>query len=340
MEEDSISMLPDEVIEVILSRLTITEAARTSILSSRWRHNWRYFSGSLDFDGHLMYLFSHIWRIKLEELDKFLPKERDKFISGVNQVLKSIQSPTLEGLRICFDMTDHSSAVDGWVQYAIQKKVKKLELDLSYFPPELELDDELDLWHDELDDEFYVDLYDDLLFQYDISSVLLNFTSLISLHLKFVDVSGESLECLLSSCPYLEELAVTRSRSLKSLRVSMPSSKLKRLEITNCNKLKTLQLNVKSLVSFVYTGTGRQMTALYRSFPLLVELSLASFYSVFVFEDFHHLFPYLSQLKMLKLEFIGYHVSCLTLGNMTELGRLKITRFKVKFRYILYRKLT
>ncbi|KAK9665524.1 hypothetical protein RND81_14G117900 [Saponaria officinalis] len=37
---DPISKLPDEILAMILNPLPLREAARTSILSKRWRHVW------------------------------------------------------------------------------------------------------------------------------------------------------------------------------------------------------------------------------------------------------------------------------------------------------------
>ncbi|KDO38431.1 hypothetical protein CISIN_1g047554mg [Citrus sinensis] len=42
--DDRIGKLPDDILISILSRLTIDEAARASVLSYRWRYSWRFFT--------------------------------------------------------------------------------------------------------------------------------------------------------------------------------------------------------------------------------------------------------------------------------------------------------
>ncbi|KAK2368379.1 putative F-box/LRR-repeat protein [Trifolium repens] len=52
-EADSISNLPDILLSSIISSLTITEAARTSTFSQRWKTLWKY-SSNLNFDQSQM----------------------------------------------------------------------------------------------------------------------------------------------------------------------------------------------------------------------------------------------------------------------------------------------
>lgn len=282
MEVDYISMLPDHIIADILSRLTITEAARTSILSVRWRHLWRFFSGFLDFDGSS----------NLEELEdiwymdsKLISEERDKFRSCVDQVMKSLQNSTIEGLRICFDMGNESHIVDGWVQFAIQRKVKRLELDL-----------------------FISSLNQNGHKPFVVPS-LLNFTRFRSLHvlrLSNVDVSEELLEYFLSSCLSLETLAICL-RSLMSLKVSNTSS-LKQLEIIRCHNLKSLEISAKNLVSLKYFGYD--ISIHYKHIPNLREISFKGPLVDRVFRDFFHLSSYdHSQLKVLEIESVTFRVT-------------------------------
>lgn len=127
---DRISLLPVGIIAAILCRLSMAEAARTSILSVRWTHLWTYFNGYLDFDGSIMMHELKTNRDRGLGVE-LVHEERERYRSWVDGVLKSLQNKTVEGLRICFDV-GNASYVDGWVQFGIEKKVKKLELDLIH----------------------------------------------------------------------------------------------------------------------------------------------------------------------------------------------------------------
>ncbi|XP_059666194.1 putative F-box/FBD/LRR-repeat protein At5g52460 isoform X1 [Cornus florida] len=71
--KDKISGLPDEVLVSILSLWTMKEAARTSLLSKRWRYMWTYIKG-LNFDAlHIIY--------EVLRGDKELEVERSLYLS-------------------------------------------------------------------------------------------------------------------------------------------------------------------------------------------------------------------------------------------------------------------
>ncbi|KAK9217529.1 hypothetical protein WN943_006156 [Citrus x changshan-huyou] len=101
--DDRISQFPVDILAIVVSRLTMKEAARTTTLSSRWRCLWNWFSGCLNFDNPLT--MAHLKakaRLGLE--GELLEIERLKFMSWLNQVLGSHQGELIEGLRICFDV--------------------------------------------------------------------------------------------------------------------------------------------------------------------------------------------------------------------------------------------
>ncbi|KAF7836171.1 lysophospholipid acyltransferase LPEAT2-like [Senna tora] len=122
------------------------------------------------------------------------------------------------------------------------------------------------------------------------------------LRLSYVEVSGEDLEYLLSSCSLLETLAVMNSSH----------SKLKQLQLISCRFLLTLEISAANLVSFTY-NVGHGM-------PYYDEVLPSSIISI----DYKHI-PNLKQLcfgganrdVLLNnfLELATYdHLSCLKIG--------------------------
>ncbi|KAJ0014177.1 hypothetical protein Pint_20646 [Pistacia integerrima] len=59
MEQDRISELPDEILHHILSFMATKFAVQTSILSTRWRHLWKFIS-TIDFDSFPYHPFCSI----------------------------------------------------------------------------------------------------------------------------------------------------------------------------------------------------------------------------------------------------------------------------------------
>ncbi|KAL8526786.1 hypothetical protein ACS0TY_015848 [Phlomoides rotata] len=111
--DDWLSGLPDDVLIDILSSLSLREAARTSVLSSRWTNLWRH-SSCLNFDG-----------------DELCNDERREYIDWVNSVLRSHKAPRLDEFRICFDLDESCrKAVTSWLEFAFARRVQRLELTL------------------------------------------------------------------------------------------------------------------------------------------------------------------------------------------------------------------
>ncbi|KAH7846725.1 hypothetical protein Vadar_017407 [Vaccinium darrowii] len=197
--EDYICRLPDEILVIILSALSMREVAQTSILSRRWRYLWTFFAGIFDFDGS-----ETLFRFKWNE--KSLKLERMRFVSWVNQVLRSHQGPSVDELKVCFDLDNHyKAAIDGWIEFAMRKEIRKLDLDLN-------------------------EDYSALLIQREFyafpSHLLKNFTLglLTNLRLSYVSVTGEVLEYLLSHVPFLRVLHVRCSpENLQSFKYDGPN---------------------------------------------------------------------------------------------------------------------
>ncbi|MFS7918014.1 putative F-box domain, leucine-rich repeat domain superfamily, F-box-like domain superfamily [Helianthus anomalus] len=121
---DFISRMPDDILIMVLSRLSVKEAVVTSILSTRWRFLWCNLK-TLNFDA----------RQALDNIDndfRFYLLERYKYTKQVNGVIRSYNHPTLHHFRIRFYLTcEYTSVIDEWLKFAVKKKVESLELDLE-----------------------------------------------------------------------------------------------------------------------------------------------------------------------------------------------------------------
>lgn len=60
---DRISEFPDDILENILSLLTIKEAARTDCLSYRWKNLWKLITNRLDFNDWNVLREIDIWNL-------------------------------------------------------------------------------------------------------------------------------------------------------------------------------------------------------------------------------------------------------------------------------------
>ena len=227
-KKDLISLLPDEVLISILSLLTVKEACRTSVVSHGWKHLWLFHIRILDFDDPVP-----MW-------DKYIAnRDRDKFVRRVKHTLNLHQALAIDKFRVCFDLTKrYKRDIDRWFHFAFSKGVKRFELD---FTPS----------------EFVCSIARRYTFPHERFTCVKNsicINSLTSLTLKFVQVTDELLEHLLSSCPLLERLHVDDSESLGNLKICGSSLKLKYLHIIYCSKVRSIKIFAPNLESFGYVG--------------------------------------------------------------------------------------
>ncbi|XP_059657469.1 F-box/LRR-repeat protein At2g42730-like [Cornus florida] len=277
--KDWISRLPDEILVSILSLLGIREAARTCVLSKRWEHVWSY-KRVLNFDALQTILHLKSNRNELEV-------GRSRYINWVNKVVESHHGSTIDEFRVSFCLNNSSSCdIDRWIEFAITKRVQRLEVD---FEP----------WCFHRDGVAYAftnRIYIHIKTPAGFSSI----RSLRSLCFKFVNISGEILECFVSNCPLLESLHVESSRDLVNLKVVGSSLRLKVLEISFCRHLMDLEVCAPSLVSFKYFGQGSIINMQIKDAFQLAEVSTSDFsrqidYAFFPFSS------YFSQLENLSL---------------------------------------
>jgi len=271
-EEDLINQLPDGIPVTILSKLPITDAARTSILSRKWRYLWTYFSGSLEFDGSpiMKDMKKHIKNAAEKRhlqmaMEIMYNAESQTYTRWIDELLSSLNGSTLQGLKFWFHVGSGCDT-DKWVHFAIQKKVQKLEL---YFGDTIEYVLPLHLFKPE------------------------SFNSLHVLRLKCITVTEEMLEYLLRCCPSLETLSLVDSVVPKTMKVSGSSLKLKSLELMRCWELLRLEIFAENLVSFKYYGS--YLDTEFKSVPSLLEATFGGSFVEFTRESF---LPHLEVLTL------------------------------------------
>ncbi|CAI0440278.1 unnamed protein product [Linum tenue] len=290
--DDRISVLPDEVILLILSFLTIHESAVTSFLSTRWRYLWASVP-RLDFNA----LFFPV------RLRNHLPVRLTyKYVRRVSKVVRLYKGNSLEEFRLQLGLTKkHKRFVDWCVKFALSKQVKKLELNFNG-PHEV---CNSNAYHKQLY-TFGVRALNQSTPHGSSTPVyrwsLRQFKSLTSLCLRSVSMCGDVLDGILVNCPVLEILTLQHVDDLEYVRVVGPSLRLKHLEIEHCEELTKIELYDASIVSFKRFSFAGDLFM--RNLPHLVELSLSTFLKLA--NEFHAFSSYLGQLECLSI--IAYHI--------------------------------
>ncbi|XP_057789466.1 putative FBD-associated F-box protein At5g56690 [Salvia miltiorrhiza] len=273
-----IDRLPDDLVINILSHMSMKRAVRTSVLAHRWRYLWSFSHEILRFDGKLM--------------------EKEKFESWVNGVLDHLhQGRYIEGMIISFEggvgmdeTASTSRAVEKWLNFAMQKEVQRLELNLSFE----------DIYRYKCPGFRYAFPTLDELRSHSPSRSRA-FCRLRSLRLAHVQISHDVVHYFLASCPDLEELCIRLSYYIQGdLRVVDPPS-LRVLEITRCPYIASLEISAVSLVSLKYGGAKNSL--LLKKAPNLRKLCVrGGMCWSFVLEPKEHS-SYSVQLEKLVLDF-------------------------------------
>ncbi|KAL8041804.1 hypothetical protein ABFX02_09G007600 [Erythranthe guttata] len=302
---DRLSVLPDDLLVYILSFLSLKEATMTSILSSRWRYLWTFIP-KLDFNGKELLVKVELSEGKREV--KLFKKKRLAYVEWVNHVLALHKyNSNVEEFKLFFPLDKvHKKSIGKWIQYALAGKVQRLELNFA---------NTICLRRGRCNS--------------------IDFKCLKSILMKRVNVSGEALEFFLCNCPLLENLSVSQSRQLTSLRISGSSSpSFKRLGISNCHNLVSVEIRDSNLVYLKYKG--RAINFILEDVPQLVKVFVGGMITRHMEDILLLLSRHLPLLEIFKIDFMNPKFSweeteklcsAVTMSNLKQLV-VKVDAYK------------
>uniref|UniRef100_A0A5B6YZ04 F-box domain-containing protein n=1 Tax=Davidia involucrata TaxID=16924 RepID=A0A5B6YZ04_DAVIN len=128
-EEDYICKLPDDILSSIISFLAVRDTVKTTVLSKRWRHLCASIS-NLNFDWFSMINDPRGRQYWFHNEDN-CTRLRHKYVKGLDQFLQFYMGPKIIGFRVsfCFQRK-FAGNVDRWINFAIEKDVERLDLNL------------------------------------------------------------------------------------------------------------------------------------------------------------------------------------------------------------------
>lgn len=240
-----IILLLQEIQSLLLSLLSLKEAASTSIVSRNWRKLWTRYP-NLCFDGS---------KDGPADMDS-VKIERMKFIDTVNSIIQQHSGIGLNKFSIrCNLLKDDSDILDRWIRFATASKAKIIDMNLctnrnNKGPTKHLYDFPLEAFGDQ-DIPFIQCLFLNNVSIKPHSDI--GFTKLRSLHLHCVQIIGD-LSGLLFNCSSLEDLEVFACLGVTALNIPHQLNKLRHLLICNM-RIQMLEFHVPGLSHFEYKGT-------------------------------------------------------------------------------------
>ncbi|KAK2969680.1 hypothetical protein RJ640_025857, partial [Escallonia rubra] len=277
-KRDPLLELPDEIVCTIISKLSLKEALRTSVLSKSWRYIWAS-QPNLLFDSANILGNTVSSSSCQTELDWWL--QRCMFIERVNSVMHQwCNRLKIESLTIQYHLgQDSASQIDDWVSYAVTKGVEKLDLD---FTQQCSL-----LVNHTSTSAFeqytfhcgllaapskncsvkHLQLASCSLISLPVSTTL---ASLVTVRLLRVNINDQQLEMFLSTALCMKSLSLQCCNHLVSFKAAGPSLLLEILNIENCFRLESITIDAENIATLEYTGQSVKFS--FTNVPRLAEV--------------------------------------------------------------------
>ncbi|XP_060185027.1 F-box/FBD/LRR-repeat protein At1g13570-like isoform X3 [Lycium barbarum] len=270
--EDRISDLPRNVIDRILELLPVQDAARTSILSRKWRYIWAMLP-SLVLD---VYLYLGLRR---KSRSNFKEAVDDILLMHMGNIVKFVlDAYVLDDSEACFSSYDKSAVIDRWVLYVTRNGVKELALCMSddntyRLPPSI----------------FNCLTLTQLMLSYCVfkpPNSLVGFQNLITLALSKITFVPTTSFCVIKA-PRLASLTLIGCHGTQYLNIVSPG--LESLDIydsfyyillncfMNCKNLRVVRVGIDGVVSYPEHNEKSTLEKLLVSVPALEVLCLDSF---------------------------------------------------------------
>lgn len=234
-DANRINELPDCLLSIIISYLPTREAARTSLLSSRWRHIWSTSPLHLDDSSICSANTSQRRRFGRGTGPSSSTCDEDRRrVQTISRILASHRGciDTFRLAHTCF--RGRKSRVDGWFRILAEKNIQELMLHFPYVYPVKEPDIPASLLACEsLRTMELVNCRFPCT-----TEACLNLINLHKLILDRAEVTDGALCSVLSCCTALQSLSL--SHVIRLRRIHVRSQSLQTLEVRYCEDLKEL----------------------------------------------------------------------------------------------------